>query len=72
LLVLVAKFLLAWCESVMECDPDPDERGAELGVLLSFRGTDDEREREPFWRASSLFLTLTETTGLTATIDRED
>lgn len=66
------KFRLGCWPSVMECDPDPDERGAEAGDLASFRGTDDERGREPFRRASSLLRGLIETTGLTAVIDRPD
>jgi hypothetical protein len=65
-------FRLAWCASAIECDPDPDERGAGGGIFASFRGTDDERERDPFWRASSLLRVLTETTGLMAVIDRPD
>lgn len=69
--VPVLKLLLfVWCMSLMECDPEPGERGADVGVLVSFRGTDDERERDPFRRASSLLRVLTETTGLTAVIDR--
>jgi hypothetical protein len=68
--VPVLKFLFVWCMSVMEWDPEPAERGADVGVLVSFRGTDDERERDPFRRTSSLLRVLTETTGLTAATER--
>lgn len=64
------KFLPVWFTSVMECDPEPGERGADVGVLMSFRGTDDERERDPFRRTSSLLRVFTETTGLPAVTDR--
>lgn len=64
------KCLLPWCTSETGCDPEPDERGADVDALTSVRGTDDDREREPTGRASSLFRVFTETTGLPLAIAR--
>jgi hypothetical protein len=71
LLALVLPLLALFRWGLTSIGAGPVVRETEVDLLRSLgRAIDDERDRSPFWRASSLFRVLAGMTGLLETIER--